>query len=114
MPLYSFHCSDCGCSVEKRVTSYDVLAIDCACGCKAERESVNRINFGGYASTNPKEAIDHNDYRRFTEASAEVDYVATKYESEGAKVVMPSPYQEAKKLAPKLAAAGVKADQIRT
>ena len=113
MPLYLFIC-EAGHQTEKRVQSYDVQVVTCGCGLDASRNSVNRINFGGYASTNPKEAIDHNDYRRFTEASAEVDYVATRYESEGAKVVMPSPYQEAKKLAPKLAAAGVKADQIRT
>ncbi len=113
MPLYQFTCP-VGHTTEKRVTSYSVEVIPCACGEAASRASVNRINFGGYASTKLGEAIDHNDYRRFTEASAEVDYVATKYESEGAKVVMPSPIQEAKKLAPKLQAAGVTADQIRT
>ncbi len=113
MPLYQFTCP-VGHTTEKRVTSYEVEVISCACGEAASRGTVNRINFGGYASTKLTEAIDHNDYRRFVEASSEVDYIATRYESEGATVVMPSPIQEAKKLAPKLLEAGVTADQIRT
>lgn len=113
MPLYQFSCP-AGHLTEKRVQSYDVQVIACACGEAASRGTVNRINFGGYASTKLGEAVDHNDYRRFTEASAELDYTATKYESEGAEVKTPSMFLEAKKLAPKLQAAGVTADQIRT
>ncbi len=113
MPLYQFTCKE-GHTTEKRVRHYDVTVVPCSCGLNAIRASVNRINFGGYASTKLGEAVDHNDYRRFTEASAELDYTATKYESEGAEVKTPSMFLEAKKVAPKLAAAGVTADQIRT
>lgn len=113
MPLYQFSCPD-GHVTERRVPSYDVQIIACACGEAASRASVNRINFGGYASTKLGEAVDHNDYRRFSEASAELDYTAAKYESEGATVTAPSFFNEAKKIAPKLAAAGVTADQVKT
>ena len=112
MPLYTFNCPEHGPFDSREPYGTDV--VHCACGKASGKESVYRINFGGYASTKRGEAVDYKDYRRFSEASAELDYKASRLESEGANVVTPSYFQEAKKEARKMAAAGVTADQIST
>ncbi len=121
MPMYTFVCPDHGPWDSRE--PYGTESIPCRlainsrydiCGKASGKESVYRINFGGYASTKKGEAVDYKDYRRFSEASAELDYKASRLESEGANVVTPSYYQEAKKEARKMAAAGVTADQIST
>lgn len=113
MPLYEFGCP-AGHVTEKRTTDYGLYVISCACGLDAERSKVNRINFGGFTSTPMGQADFHQDYRRFTEATSEIDYKATRLESEGAKVAPSAAFKAAKALAPKLAAAGVSSDAIRT
>ncbi len=112
MPMYTFVCPEHGPWDSRE--PYGTDQIHCACGKAAGRESVYRINFGGFASTKVGQAIDHNDYRRFSEASADLDYKASRLESEGANVVTPSYFQAAKREAKKMAAAGVKADAIST
>ncbi len=112
MPMYTFNCPDHG-PFDSR-ESYGTDVVHCPCGKASGRQSVYRINFGGFASTKLGEAIDHNDYRRFAEASSEMDYQATRLESEGATVATPSFYRAAKHEARKMSAAGVTADQITT
>ena len=113
MPLYEFGCP-AGHVTEKRTTDYGLYVIACGCGLDAERSKVNRINFGGFASTTPGNADFSQDYRRFTEATAEIDYKATRLENEGATVETPKLFKAAKSEALKMAAAGVTSDAIRT
>lgn len=114
MPMYEFGCP-AGHVTEKRVTDYGLYEIMCQCGQPAHRSTVNQINFGGYASTPGKQRDYSQDYRRFTEASSEIDYKASSVEyNEGTKVDTSHLFKTAKVQAAKLADAGVKADQIRT
>ncbi len=114
MPIYAFTCHDCGGTFDARA-GYDQAYMKCdACGGEAQRESVYRVNFGGFASTPQGKTDFTNDYRRFTEASSEMDYKATRLESEGAPVATPKLFKAAKHEARKMAAAGVTADHIST
>jgi len=110
MPLYTFNCPDHG-PFDSR-EPYGTDAVHCPCGKAASRDSVYRINFGGFASTAVGQAVKPDDYRRFTEASSELDYKASRLESEGATVATPNYFKAAKHEARKMAAAGVTADQI--
>lgn len=110
MPLYTYRCPACGPFDAK--AGYDQSVISHDCGLDAGREGVYRINFGGFASIPLKQAVNHNDYRRFTEASSEIDYKASRLESEGAKVPELPFFRAAKREAAKMAAAGVKAEDI--
>ncbi len=113
MPMYEFGCP-AGHVTEKRTTDYGLYAITCACGLDASRSTVNRINFGGFASTAMGQADLAQDYRRFTEASSEIDYKASRLEAEGSPVKPHTTFKVAKAEARKMAAAGLTSDAIRT
>jgi hypothetical protein len=111
--LYDFRCP-AGHTTEKRVNSSDVVLVHCACGLPARRSEVNRIGVSGFAKT-PGPAVDfHDDYRRFSEASSEIDYSASKAEKADGLAPKNSPlFKMAKAKAAKMAAAGVHADDIK-
>ena len=112
MPLYDWACGG-GHTFEARA-GYDTTVLTCACGLEAGRESVYRINFGGFAATTIGQQDFREDYRRFTEATAYMDYAVSERErNTGEKIEVPL-FQAAKKRAAKLAKAGVTADQITT
>jgi hypothetical protein len=76
---------------------------------------VYRINFGGFASTPAGQHDFRDDYRRFSEASAEIDYTQARHEYNEGLPERSSPlFRAAKVEAAKMAAAGVTADDVRT
>ena len=111
MPLYEFVCAE-GHVTEKRTTSYALTAIICPCGQTASRQTVNRINFGGFAHT-PGDRVDfHQDYRRFREASEGLDdQMSTIERNEGVKYNSPL-FQYSKAKAADLISKGVSVDDI--
>ena len=112
MPTYTFSCS-CGRSVDKR-TSMNVAAITCECGATARREEVYAVNFGGFART-PKDQWDfREDYRRFNEASAELEYKHDRLKDAMQKPDLKPPplYKVAKAKALDLASKGATIDDL--
>ena len=73
MPIYDFRCSD-GHTTEA-IRPMSTEAIPCACGGEAHRTGVNP-GIGIVGPTTDTRGM----YRRFTEASAELDYSAQRYE----------------------------------
>jgi hypothetical protein len=113
MPLYVFVCPD-GHEAEL-LRPRTVELVSCACGQTARRREVNRFGVSGFAGTPVGQQDFREDYRRFSEASAETDYAATRIEyNEGVKLPSPPLFQAAKAEAKKMQAAGVTADQIST
>ena len=96
MPLYEYHCPDCGASFDYRAR-YEDETWPCACGAVATRNPVNLTAIVGATVMRPTK------YRvsEFQEASAEVDYAYTKAESEGQPVKRPDLWKAAKKEARK-------------
>ncbi len=75
---------------------------------------MNRIGVSGFAKTPGSQVDFHQDYRRFTEASAEIDYTAAKVEKADGLPTANSPlYKMAKSKVAKMAAAGVHPDDIK-
>lgn len=104
MPLYDFVCP-AGHATERRA-GYSVEVVACDCGQTASRRAVNRIGFSGFAKTPQGKADFYQDYRRFSEASSEMDYKASRYESEGATVTTPNFFKAAKEQAAGMVKAG--------
>lgn len=110
MPLYTFTCPEHG-SFDSR-EPYDTEVIHCACGKASGRESVYRVNFGGFASTPEGQYDFHQDYRRFREASEQLDSDVSKVErDEGVNYTSPL-FKQAKAAVADLTAKGVSIDQI--
>ncbi len=112
MPIYVFQCPECGLEAEKRVTNYDVQAIACSCGKTASRATVNRIGISGFARTPGNELDFGQDYRRFREASEEIDDVASTVERDRGVTLNSPLYQESKKQAAVLISKGVQPDDL--
>lgn len=112
MPLFTFRCS--ADHETEKLAPRETEVIYCACGLPARRAEVNRIGVSGFARTPGKDVDFHQDYRRFTEASAEIDYTAAKEEKADGLAPRNSPlFQAAKGKVAKLAAAGVHPDDIK-
>lgn len=111
MPLYEFVCP-AGHSTEKRTTSYALVAIICDCGATAQRQSVNRVNFGGFAKTPQHQYDFHDDYRRFREASEGLDDAVSRVERDTGDKLNSPLFQHAKNKAAELVSKGVSVDDI--
>lgn len=112
MPLYDWQC-EAGHRFTQRA-GYDSQLAHCSCGQPASRQSVYRINFGGFAGTPHGQTDFSQDYRRFEEASATVDYKLSRREQETGQPIAVPLYQAAMQQANKLEALGVTADNIST
>lgn len=113
MAIHSFSCS-CGWHADKRV-GYDDYVLPCPqCGASASRASVYSINAIGFARTPANERDHREDYRRFTEASAEIDYKHERLKDAIQDENLPPPplYQTAKARALDLAAKGATVDDL--
>ena len=91
-----------------------VAVISCDCGAEARREAVYRVNVGGFAST-PKDQRDfREDYRRFNEATSEMEYKHERLKDAMQKPNLkpPSLYKAAKAKALDLASKGVTIDDL--
>lgn len=100
MPLYTFRCVDG--HVNDLVRPIGTEQVECPrCSLQAWRSRVNRIAIG-------KPEVDSRGlYRRFTEATAEIDHAATKIEqSTGTEVQTPSLWKRAKAKVAAMDAAG--------
>lgn len=86
----------------------------CSCGAAARRESVYRVSMSGFASTPIGQQDFHNDYRRYVEASGELDYKVSRREAEVGHSINIPLWPTAKKEAERLHALGVTADDIST
>ena len=113
MPRYDFSC-EAGHHFEQRA-SYDTELVFCRCGSPARRGSVYRVGISGFASTPMGQSDFSRDYKRFDEATQQLEYQKARYE-DSAQVRVPDPplYQQAQRAATKLAKAGVRADDIST
>lgn len=74
MPLYDWRCRDCDHVTESLGQPWDDIR-RCQCGGVAERQFPNRppMTVAPYVDT-------RNWYRRYTEASAEIDHAVTRHE----------------------------------
>ena len=113
MPLYVYVCP-AGHEAEL-LRPRTVELVSCACGQTATRRAVNRFGVSGFASTPMGQQDFREDYRRFSEATAEADHDATRFEyNEGVQLKTPPLFHAAKTEANKMIKAGVTADQIST
>lgn len=112
MPLYDWICEDGHFFTRK--AGYDAPSLPCACGKPASRQSVYRLNFGGFAPTTVGQQDFSEDYRRFREASETIDDKVSRRERDtGTQIDVPF-YKQATKRAKRLASLGVTADSIKT
>ena len=113
MPTYHFSCG-CGWQDDKRA-GFDDYVIPCpACQSPASRASVYSINVSGFART-PESQRDHReDYRRFKEATAELEYKHEKMKdaTQNPNLRPPPIYQTAKARAVDLASKGATVDDL--
>ena len=113
MPRYDFSC-EAGHHFERKA-GYDATSVICECGALARRGSVYRVGIAGFAST-PKGQMDFSrDFKRYDEATQQLEYQKARFE-DSAQVRVPDPplFQQAKAKADRLVKAGVKADDIST
>ena len=108
MPTYTFQCS-CGWQADQRV-SYTESSVPCpSCGLTAGKETVYRLNFGGFAETPRDQRTYHQEFKDFTEAGAELEYKHQRLEEAvGATVPTPHLATIAKTQAKELRRKGVK------
>lgn len=105
MPTYTFSC----CQRFDRRAGFGDLTSPCPdCGKDAQRESVYRIGFNGFARTPRDERDWSHDYKNFREAGAELGYKKERLE-DAMQTQLESPplWQTAKKKARDLMAKGV-------
>ena len=91
-----------------------VTAIPCDCGATVRRGEVYRVNFGGFARTPEDQRSHREDYRRFREATAELEYKHERLKDAMQREDLPAPplYQAAKAKALDLAAKGATVDDL--
>ena len=108
MPIYAFRCS-CGNCFDQRV-AYGETSVCCPlCALPAVKESVYRLNFGGFAETPRDQRTYHQEFKDFTEAGAELEYKHQRLEEAvGATVPTPRLATIAKTQAKELRRKGVK------
>lgn len=113
MPTYAFSCP-CGWSQDKRV-GIEVTSVPCpSCGATAGKESVYRINFGGFASTPPGERDYRQLFKDSQEAGAEIEYAHERLKdaTQLADLKPPPLYKMAKAKAKALTNKGVTVDDL--
>lgn len=96
MPIYAFSCA-CGWQGDVR-TTFDKNNVSCpSCEATAHKESVYRVNFGGFARTPGSERDYRTDYKNFNEAGAELEYQHARLQDATQTELPPPPlYQMAK------------------
>lgn len=73
MPMYTFSCA-CGWRGDVR-TTFDKNNVSCpSCEATCTKESVYRLNFGGFARTPADERDWSRDFKAFREASEDIAY----------------------------------------
>lgn len=109
MPLYTFSCG-CGWSDDMRAGLGATTAPCPSCGATATRESVYRINFGGFARTPGSERDYSRDFKNAQEAGAELEYRHERLKDAMQKPDLAPPplYQMAKAKAADLIAKGAR------
>ena len=112
MPTYTFSCCVCEWRFDAR-GGYDASATTCPkCQGQAERETVYRLNFGGFAETPRDQRTYHQEFKDFTEAGAELEYKHQRLEEAvGATVPTPHLATIAKTQAKELRRKGVKSSE---
>lgn len=106
MPTYTFSCS-CGWGGDIR-TTFTANNVRCpSCEGTASKESVYRLNFGGFARTPGSERDYSREFKDFSEAGQELDHHARQ------RGIDPLPlYQAAKVAARDLGSKGATADDL--
>ena len=90
MPMYTFSCG-CGWSGDRRA-GYGDATVPCpVCAAEAARESVYRVNFGGYARTPLDQRTYWQEYKDFREAGAELEYKHSRLEEAVGERLPPPP-----------------------
>lgn len=105
MPFYDFHCP--AGHVTEAMRPRDVTLIHCACGEPAQRASVYRVGFTGFART----PVDQREIKigAYQEAAAEVEYRHSRETNvDGSPKPAPSLWRAAKAEANRLQKLGVK------
>lgn len=89
MPTYTFSC----CTTFDRRVGFDVSFTSCPeCGKEAQRESVYRVNFGGFSVTPRDERDWSHDFANYREANAEYDYKKARLEDGMQKQLSDPPF----------------------
>lgn len=113
MPLYRYRCP-AGHETEL-LRSRTAETVSCSCGEAAERLSVYRVSFSGFAETPVGQADLYRDYKRYDEAAQQLEYQKARAE-DAMQQKLPDPplarTGEAKAKA--LERAGVGSDAIST
>jgi hypothetical protein len=113
MPVYTFSCV-CGWEGDQR-TTFDTNNVRCpSCESTAKKESVYRLNFGGFART-PKGERDFSvEFKNSQEAGAELEYRVERLKdaTQIADLQPPPLYQMAKAKASELRRKGATADDL--
>lgn len=111
MPTYEFVCN--GHTFTARA-GFDEREKQCACGRRAARAAVNRINFGGFARTPAGERDYSRDFKNSQEAGAELEYQHERLRdaTQIADLKPPPLYQMAKAKARELQRKGATADDL--
>lgn len=88
MPILTFSC----CETFDRKVGFGESEVPCpSCGKAAKRESVYRVNFGGFSRTPSGERDYSRDYKHFQEAGAELEYKHSRLEEGLGKSIPPPP-----------------------
>ena len=74
MPIYTVTCGPCGWTGDIRTTFSENNVVCPKCTLTVTKESVYRLNFGGFARTPSEERDWSHDFTNFREANAELDY----------------------------------------
>lgn len=108
MPVYTFSCA--AGHVSDHRAGYGTTSVSCpSCGLTAAKESVYRIGFSGFARTPASERDWSGDFKRYQEASNEIDYRKERLEDAmQQRLADPPIYRKAKAKARDLMAKGAK------
>lgn len=112
MPIFTFACS-CGWREDRRVQDRNTEAYECpTCGSEAVKEEVYAFAVSGFAETPVEQRTYWQEYKDFTEASAELEYKHSRMEeSAGRTIEVSSPAVEGIKRGKALLKKGVKSSE---
>ena len=113
MPTYTVTCGPCGWSGDIRTTFSENNVVCPKCALTVTKESVYRLNFGGFARTPSKERDYRTDYKNFNEAGAELEYQHARLQDATQTDLPPPPlYQMAKAKAKDLRSKGATVNDL--
>ncbi len=113
MPTYTFSCG-CGWQGDVR-TGFDANNVSCpSCTATAHKESVYRVQFGGFARTPGSERDYRTEFKNSQEAGAELEYQHQRLRDATQIADLPAPplYQMAKAKARTMKAKGATVDDL--